>query len=126
MKSFKNLSLLILLLMAFINFNLNAQSANSSNLFDGKWKVDFKDLPAESTIMVFNLVFKEGNYTGTINDEKGKEIAKIDKSETEDYQVTVYFSASGYDVNVVLKKVDDDHISGNMMGMFEGKGERIK
>jgi hypothetical protein len=32
----------------------------------------------------------------------------------------------GTDVNVVLTKKDEDHITGKALGMFDASGERVK
>jgi hypothetical protein len=32
----------------------------------------------------------------------------------------------GNDISITLIKKDDDHITGNVLGMFEATGERIK
>jgi hypothetical protein len=53
-------------------------------------------------------------------------MSKIDSVALSDTSATVYFNAQGYDVNLVMNKKDDDHISGNMMGMFDADGERVK
>ncbi len=51
---------------------------------------------------------------------------KFSNAELNDTSVPVYFNAQGYDVNVVMNKKDDDHVSGSLMGMFDADGERIK
>jgi hypothetical protein len=38
----------------------------------------------------------------------------------------VYFTTQGYEVNLELSKKDEDHITASLMGMFDGKGVRIK
>jgi len=43
-----------------------------------------------------------------------------------DITAKVYFNAQGYDVNLVMTKKDEDHITGNLIGMFEAEGERLK
>ena len=35
-------------------------------------------------------------------------------------KITLYFSAQGYDVNLLLAKKDDDHATGSLMGMWWG------
>ncbi len=115
--------LAVLLIAAPMMF---AQAAKGPEFFLGKWSVAFKDLPNGGGKMIFTLSQENGKVIGTINDEAGAEIAKIADSESKENELTVYFTASGYDVNVLFKKIDDDHISGSLMGMFEGVGERVK
>jgi hypothetical protein len=43
-----------------------------------------------------------------------------------DNEVTLYYTAQGTDVSIVLTKKDEDHVTGRAMGMFDAKGERIK
>jgi hypothetical protein len=76
--------------------------------------------------MTFILSKKGDSLTGVVQDSTGKEISKIDKVDLKDTTATVYFSAQGYDVNLVMNKKDDDHVTGNLMGMFEAEGERKK
>lgn len=64
--------------------------------------------------------------TGAVQDSTGKEIAKLDKVELGDSTITVYFTAQGYDVNLVLNKKDEDHVAGSLMGMFDAEGDRVK
>ena len=41
-------------------------------------------------------------------------------------KMTIFFSASGYDLSIPFEKVDEDNIKGNLMSMFDVKGKRIK
>ena len=38
----------------------------------------------------------------------------------------LFFTASGYDLNLPLEKVDDDNLQGKLMNMFESTAVRIK
>ena len=40
--------------------------------------------------------------------------------------LTAYFTISGYDVNLSIKKVDDDNASGSLMDMFTTEATRVK
>ena len=124
MKNFSQLfaGLFILLL----SFNVHAQSKTGADYFEGKWNVLVKGLPNGDTKMVIVLEKKDTILTGSVQDTTGKEIAKFDKVEFNETTATVYFVAQGYDVNLVMNKKDDDHITGSMMGMFEAEGDRVK
>ena len=61
-----------------------------------------------------------------VQDSTGKEMSKIDKVELNGDKAIVYFNAQNYDVNVVMNKKDDDHLTGNLLGMFDVEGERVK
>ncbi len=73
------------------------------------------------------MLEKSGNtLTGTVQDSTGKEITKCSKVEVKDNEVTLYYQAMGNDVSITLIRKDDDHVTGNVMGMFDANGERIK
>jgi len=108
------------------SFNAHAQSKTGADYFEGKWSVLIKNLPDGDTKMLFVLEKKDTTMAGEVQDSTGKLIAKIDKAELTATSVTVYFTAQSYDVNVVLNKKDDDHVTGSLMGMFDAEGERVK
>jgi hypothetical protein len=55
-----------------------------------------------------------------------KEPIPITNVEEEGDVIKIYFTAQGYDVNVELKKEDDNNLKGSLLGMFESKAVRIK
>ena len=85
-----------------------------------------KGLPQGDTKMIFLLEKKEATVSGVVQDTTGKEIAKISNAELKENEVTLYFTTQGYDVNLFLKKKDDDHATGSLMGMFDAEGDRVK
>ena len=85
-----------------------------------------KGPPNGDTKMFVNLEKNDSTYTGTILDSTKTEIAKISKVDKKGYTVTLYFIAQGYDVTLFMEKKDEDHITGNMLNMFDALGERIK
>ena len=40
--------------------------------------------------------------------------------------INTAFNISGYDVTLTLKKVDADNTRGDLMGMFDAEGVRVK
>jgi hypothetical protein len=108
------------------SFNAHSQSKTGADYFEGKWSLLIKGLPDGDTKMFFVLEKKDSTMTGEVQDSTGKQIAKIDKAELTPTSVTVYFTAQSYDVNVVMNKKDDDHVTGSLMGMFDAEGERVK
>jgi hypothetical protein len=118
-------TLAVIFLLA-VSFSANAQTKTGADYFEGKWSVLVKALPQGDTKMVFVLEKKDASMTGAVQDSTGKEIAKLDKVELGDSTITVYFSAQGYDVNLVLNKKDEDHVAGSLMGMFDAEGDRVK
>ena len=123
MNKFKSIFAGLLLML----FTLAVKAQTSPvDYFAGKWSLLVKALPQGDTKMFFVLEKKDTTMTGVVQDSTGKDISKIDKVDLSDTTATVYFTAQGYDVNVVMNKKDDDHITGSMMGMFEAEGDRIK
>lgn len=114
---------LFLLLFSVI---ANGQGKLGADYFEGTWAILLKGLPDGDAKMTFILARKGDSLTGVVQDSTGKEISKIDKVELKDTTATVYFTAQGYDVNLVMNKKDEEHITGNLMGMFEAEGERKK
>lgn len=123
----KKLSLLVTgLFMLLLSINAHAQSGTGADYFTGKWSVLLKGLPNGDTKMIFILEKKDTLMTGVVQDSSGTQIAKLDKVEIKGTTATVYFNAQGFDVNLVMNKKDDDHITGSLMGMFDAEGERVK
>src|SRR4051794_24901910 len=100
-------SVLAGLFFLFLAVNANAQSKTGADYFAGKWNVLVKGTPEGDRKMVFVLEKKDTALTGVVQDTSGKEISKIDKIDLKENTATVYFSASGYDLNVEMNKKDD-------------------
>lgn len=113
-------TILVLFLLAV---NANAQDANS--FFVGKWKVLTVGTPNGDSKSIVTLERKDGKLTGNMSAEGTTEVIKFANVEEKENTVTVYFSASGYDVYMTLEKKDDNHVKGSMMDMFDVSGERI-
>lgn len=122
----KQLSLLTALFFLVLTFNVNAQSKTGADYFAGKWNVLIKGTPGGDAKMFVVLDKSDTAMTGSIQDSTGTEISKISKVDLTDSSTTVYFTAQGYDVNLLMTKKDDDHVTGSMMSMFEAEGERVK
>jgi len=112
--------------LLILSTNVHAQSKTGADYFKGKWNVLIKGTPNGDAKMIFVLENKNDSIVGVVQDTTGAEISKISNAELNDTSVTVYFNAQGYDVNVVMNKKDDDHVSGSLMGMFDADGERVK
>jgi len=124
MKFFKNI--LIASVCVLFTIVAKAQTATvPAEFYLGKWAMQFKGLPQGDGKMVFGIEKKDSVLTGTVYDGAGNKIAGIDKIELNADNVTVYFSAGGYDVNVIVTKKDENHITASLMSMFEAEGERV-
>lgn len=119
-------SLLAGLVFFAISFNAAAQQTPTADYFLGKWNVLVKGTPNGDAKMVFILEKKDGKIIGAVRDTTGTEISKIDNSELKDNEITIFFNANGYDVNLLLKRKDDDHAIGSMMAMFDAEADRMK
>jgi hypothetical protein len=113
------------LFLLLLSLHVKAQTS-TADYFTGKWNVVVKGTPNGDARMFVVLEKKDTTLTGTIQDSTGTEMSKIDSVTLSDTSATVFFNAQGYDVNLVMNKKDDDHITGNMMGMFDADGERVK
>ncbi len=121
----KKISIAAAILLAFFLCpRVNAQS--TTDYFPGKWKVTVYGTPNGDASMFFLLERKDGKLTGTVNDSTDKEMTKLTQIDEKDKDVTLYFTTQGYDVNITLTPVPTDSVKGNLMGMFDAKGVRVK
>lgn len=109
-----------------ITLSSHAQSKAGAEFFAGKWKVEITGTPYGDLKRIYVLEKTDNGLTGVVQDSTGKEITKCSKVEVKDNEITLYYQALGNDVSITLIKKDDDHVTGNVMGMFDAKGERIK
>ena len=116
-------AIVLFLLMSFSGL---AQTKPAEDYFVAKWDMLFEGLPQGDPRMIVSLQRKDGKLEGSIMDSAQKEIAKISKVEEKDTTITVYFTAQGYDVTLDMTRKDENNITGNLMGMFEAKGVRIR
>jgi hypothetical protein len=114
------------LFFLLLSFNAKAQAPAAKDYFAGKWDIVLEGLPQGDPRMIVSLERKDGKLTGSIMDSTKKEIAKISKVEETEKSVTVYFTAQEYDVNLQINKKDEDNVTASLLGMFEGKGVRVK
>jgi hypothetical protein len=114
------------LFFLLLSLGANAQTKTPADYFVGKWNVVVEGTPQGDSKMTVFLERKEGKLSGGILSKEGADTIKITKIEEKEKSVTLYFSSQGYDVNLTLEKKDDDHVTGNLMDMFDAKGDRIK
>jgi hypothetical protein len=122
----KLISLSTGLFLLLLSFATHAQSKTGSDFFAGKWRILISGTPYGDLKRIYVLEKKDNGLSGTVLDSTGKEVAKCSRVELKDNEVTLYYTALGNDVSVVLTKKDEDHVTGSAMGMFDVKGERIK
>jgi hypothetical protein len=110
----------------FLLQGLKAQTKTGADYFTGKWSLLVKGTPNGDAKLFAVLEKRDTIMTGVIQDSTGLEMTKITKVDLKEKQVTVYFTAQGYDVYMTMDIKDDDHVTGSMMGMFDTDGERVK
>jgi hypothetical protein len=117
-----NLMAVILIVIAT---KVNAQT--QTNYFIGKWDVLVKGLPNGDAHMKFNIADSAGHMKGALLDttDAHKDIP-LTKIEPDGDKITLYFSAQGYDVSLLLTKKDADNATGSLMGMFDATAVRMK
>lgn len=120
----KKLSVIFTVVAAlFITLNTRAQT---KDYYPGKWSILVMGTPNGDSKMTFVLERKDGKLTGAVQDSTGKELTKITSIDEKDKEITAAFTIQSYDVTLTLDPVDDDHVKGSLMGMFEAKGVRVK
>ena len=122
----KKINSLTGLFFLFLSFSANAQSKTGAEYFAGKWNVEITGTPYGDLKRIYVLEKSDKTLTGIVQDSTGKEITKCSKVELKETEVTLYYQAMGNDVSITLIKKDDDNVTGNVMGMFEAKGKRMK
>lgn len=121
----KNVRLFLVVVFCMVSaLKMNAQVP--ADFFAGKWSVLVSGTPNGDAKMLVNLERKDGKLTGGVINPDAAEPTKFSNVEEKENSVTVYFSASGYDVYLTLEKKGDNKVEGSMMDMFDAKGERVK
>ncbi len=107
-----------------------SQATPPTDFFAGKWEILVTGLPDGDTKFVTDLVRKDGKLTGELKDPTGKktEATPISKVEEEPgKKITLYMSTTqAGEVPIELIKADEDHLKGQLMGMFDATAVRLK
>ncbi|ADB36420.1 hypothetical protein [Spirosoma linguale] len=106
-----------------------SQAAPPADFFAGKWEITITGTPDGDAKMVTNLIRKDGKLTGEMKDPTGKrtEVTPITKVEEGASKITIYIdTAQAGEIPIELNKVDDDHLKGQLMSMFDTTALRIK
>ena len=118
----------ILATVFFLMCNLTVKAQDkSSDYFVGTWELLVEGTPEGDGIMVVDLSRNDdGKLTGTLSN-KSKEtkiiISQVDEKEKD---ITIFYTSdSGFDINIYIKKVGDNDVSGNIMNMFDLTGKRV-
>jgi len=111
-------------------FTMKAQD-KSNDYFVGKWDVTMFNLPDGDTTMIMTLTRTDGKLDGFFVPTNGEKkdpikITSVEENTNNKGEITLYFTAQDYDLNLLLNKVDEDNAKGSLVGMFDVKTKRIK
>ena len=121
----KKLSLLLALIIGLL-FSPAVKAQSTANYFVGKWAITVIGTPNGDTKLTFAFERKDGKLIGTVRDSTDKEVSKITQIDENDKTINAEFTINEHEVTLSLSPVDDDHVKGSIMGMFDAKGTRIK
>ena len=118
--------MLVAILVIVATVTVKAQD-KKSDFFVGKWATLTVGTPGGDgkglIVLTRNAEGKLTGYSSAANGEGEKTtFSRVDEKEK---SVTVYFKARGYDVYIYLEKVDDNHLTGSTMDMFDTTATRI-
>ncbi len=121
----KKLSLLLALLIGLL-FSPAVRAQSTANYFVGKWAITVIGTPNGDVKLTFIFERQDGKLIGAVRDSTEKEVSKITEIDEKDKTINAAFTINDHDVALSLEPVDDDHVKGSLMGMFDAKGTRIK
>ena len=105
-----------------------SQTTTTPDFFAGKWELTILGTPEGDAKMVTELTRKDGKLTGELKDPTGtKPAMPITKIDEEANKLTIYFNTDqAGEIPIELTKVDDDHLKGSLMNMFDSTAVRVK
>ncbi len=106
-----------------------ATTRMADDFYVGKWTVNLMGIPSGDAKLVMDLAQKDGKLTGELADASDANKPKIPLNKVEENgdKLTIYFDTSqAGEVSIELGKVDEDHLKGQLMNMFEVTATRIK
>ena len=105
-----------------------SQTTTPPDFFAGKWEITVAGTPAGDAKFVTDLVRKDGKLTGELKDPTGtRPNSPLTKVEEEKEKITLYFdSDQAGEIPIELTKVDNDHLKGQLMNMFDATAQRGK
>jgi hypothetical protein len=124
----KKVSLFLFIFLLGVCVKGFSQATPPTDFFAGKWEITITGTPEGDAKMVTELIRKDGKLTGELKDPAGtRPVTPITKIVEEGTKLTIYFdTAQAGEIPVELNKVDDDHLKGSLMNMFESTALRVK
>lgn len=122
----KKVSIVFVLLFLGVAFQGFSQSA-SKDFFAGPWEITVYGTPDGDSKMTTTLTRVNGKLTGVLSSAENPSQPKMTIEEVIEKpdSMTIMFYAEGMDINIDLKKVDNNNLKGDLLGMFEAKAKRI-
>ena len=114
---------LVGVILILLTGGVNAQAQSATDYFAGDWEILLAGTPNGDITFVMHLERMEGKFQGSFKTDMGE--LKIDKIEEKETSITLYFTLDSYDLDMLLEKVDDNNIKGDMVGQFTVTGKRV-
>jgi len=122
----KKITLLLALFLGLL-LTQTTKAQAVKDYYPGKWVITIYGTPQGDAKLTFLLERKDSKLSGVIQDSLGtKVLSPITQFDEKEKTLTMGFNLMNYDLTLTLDPVDDDHVKGSMMGMFDAKGIRIK
>lgn len=117
----------IFMLVSLISTNIMAQgeTAISEDYFADNWEVMLMGTPSGDVTMIFHLTRDDGNLKGVITNEYNDDVTEIEAIVEREDSITFFWTAEGHYINVDFKIVDDNSMTGSLMGMFNATADRV-
>tara|TARA_R100001143_G_scaffold63595_1_gene73222 strand:- start:40725 stop:41117 length:393 start_codon:yes stop_codon:yes gene_type:complete len=118
---------LILMLGTIFSANIMAQGDTASDVdyFADNWEVMLMGTPSGDVSMIFHLTREDGKLKGEITNEYNDDVAEIESIVEREDSITFYWTAEGHYINVDFKIVDENSMTGSLMGMFNATADRV-
>jgi hypothetical protein len=122
----KSILFFAMLFIGMVSFSY-AQKATTKDFYAGTWEILVKGTPNGDAKMLTTLTRVDGKLTGVLSSATDPsapkmQISKVDETET---GITIYFYAEGMDIDLNLKKQDENNLKGSLMnGSFESTAVR--
>lgn len=124
----KKVNIFFIALFFGIALNGFSQTATASDFYLGKWEITIFGTPNGDAKMIASITLKDGKLIGEMtNPAEPTAVANPTTSiEIVDGNMTIFFTAEGYDLSIPFEKVDEENLKGKLMDMFDVKAKRVK
>ncbi len=119
----------IFLIALFFGIALNGFSQTApTDFYVGKWEVTILGTPNGDAKLIATISLKDGKLVGEMTNPAEPTAAANPLTSVEETngQMTIFFSAQGYDLSIPFEKVDNDNLKGKLMDMFDCTAKRVK